>query len=58
MTTNDLDQRIVDSWRRHQAAESDISTERLMEMVRGDTVAGSARHPSPLFAAVVTNGTR
>jgi hypothetical protein len=48
------DQRIVASWRRHQAAEPDISTERL---VRGDTVAGSARHPSLLFAAVVTNGT-
>ena len=32
----DLDAAIVDSWRCHEAAEPDISTERLMEMVRGD----------------------
>jgi hypothetical protein len=30
-----LDAAIVASWRRHEQAEPDISTERLMEMVRG-----------------------
>jgi hypothetical protein len=55
---NDLDQRIVDrlivdSWNRHEAAEPDISTERLMDMVRGDTGADVDRQIEALQRAGV-----
>jgi hypothetical protein len=36
-----LDAAIVASWRPREVAESDISTERLTEIVRGDTGAES-----------------
>ena len=39
---NELDRRIVESWQRHDAAEPDISTGRLMAMVEGDGVAFAA----------------
>jgi len=32
-----MDELIVESWLTHEAAEPDISTERLMDMVRHDT---------------------
>ncbi len=34
---NAMDELIVESWLTHEAAEPDISTERLMDMVRHDT---------------------
>jgi len=37
MNGQELDAAIVASWNEHEAAEPGISTERLMEMVRGDT---------------------
>jgi hypothetical protein len=46
-----LDQRIVDAWALHRDAEPDISTERLMEMVRGDTGADPDRQIQALRRA-------
>ena len=37
------DQRIVDSWLAHAAVEPGISTERLFELVKGDTGAEPGR---------------
>jgi hypothetical protein len=48
-----FDKRIVASWRRHEAAEPGISTERLMEMVRGDTGADVDRQIEALRRADV-----
>jgi hypothetical protein len=49
--------RIVASWRRHEAAEPDISTERLMERVRGDTGADIDRQIEALERARYVAGT-
>jgi hypothetical protein len=47
---NYLDAAIIASWRRHKEGEPDISTERLMDMVRDDTGAestGRLKHCGP-----------
>ena len=41
----------LESWRRYEAAEPDISTERLMAMVRGDTGAEPDRQVEALQRA-------
>jgi hypothetical protein len=50
-TRHNLDQRILESWHRHEAAEPDISTERLMAMVRDDTGAEPDRQVEALQRA-------
>ena len=50
-TRHNLDQRILESGHRHEAAEPDISTERLMAMVRDDTDAEPDRQVEALQRA-------
>jgi hypothetical protein len=45
------DQRILAAWKRHEAAEPDISTERLMAMVQSDTGAEPDRQVEALRRA-------
>jgi hypothetical protein len=56
-TRHNLDQRILESWHRHEAAEPDISTERLMAMVRDGTGAEPDRQVEALQRAGCCAGT-
>lgn len=46
-----LDQCIVDAWTLHHGLEPELSTGRLMEMVRGDTGADADRQVEALVRA-------
>jgi hypothetical protein len=51
MDDAELDAQIVTAWQRHEEAEPDISTERLMAMVENDTGADITRQIEALKRA-------